>query len=95
MSIWRPDPTFYPSPKLAMAGPTEKYAYTALLRPDRTKPDAIGVVDSLSKGCSLFRWVLQLKEFTDPLHRGAGHGDVSFQGEPRLTVDGPGNSARQ
>ena len=27
MSIWRPDPTFYPSPKMAMDAPAEKLAY--------------------------------------------------------------------
>ena len=30
----RPDPTFYPSPKLAMEGPPEEFAYTALLSGD-------------------------------------------------------------
>lgn len=29
MSIWRPDPTFYPSPKMAMDAPAEKLAYVA------------------------------------------------------------------
>jgi len=24
MSMWRPDPTFYPSPKMAMQAPAEK-----------------------------------------------------------------------
>jgi selenium-binding protein 1 len=66
----RPDPTFYPSPKLAMAGPTEKYAYTALLRPDRTKPDAIGVVD-VARGSKTFGAVVHKIELThkgDELH---------------------------
>jgi len=26
MPLWRPDPTFYPSPKLAMHAPAEKLA---------------------------------------------------------------------
>ena len=30
MSLWRPDPTFYPSPKLAMQAPPEKLAYVAM-----------------------------------------------------------------
>jgi selenium-binding protein 1 len=66
----RPDPTFYPSPKLAMAGPTEKYAYTALLRPDRIRPDAIGVVD-LARGSQTFGKVVHKIELThagDELH---------------------------
>lgn len=46
MELWRPDPTFYPSPKLASAAPPEKLAYVALLNPTHTsRPDAIGVVD--------------------------------------------------
>jgi selenium-binding protein 1 len=46
MELWRPDPTFYPSPKLASAAPVEKLAYVALLNPTyKGAPDAIGVVD--------------------------------------------------
>ena len=41
----RPDPTFYPSPRLAMEAPVERIAYTALLSPDRSRPDALAVVD--------------------------------------------------
>ena len=41
----RPDPTFYPSPRLAIEGPVEKYCYTVMLSPDHSKPDAIAVVD--------------------------------------------------
>ena len=32
MSIWRPDPTFYASPKMAMDAPAEKLAYVASWR---------------------------------------------------------------
>ena len=46
MELWRPDPTFYPSPKLAAEAPPEKLAYVALLNPSHEgRPDAIGVVD--------------------------------------------------
>lgn len=46
MELWRPDPTFYPSPKLAGEAPPEKLGYVALLNPKFAgKPDAIGVVD--------------------------------------------------
>ncbi len=46
MELWRPDPTFYPSPKLASAAPPEKLAYVALLNPKHAgRPDAVGVVD--------------------------------------------------
>src|SRR5208282_5797020 len=46
MSLWRPDPTFYPSPKLAMQAPPEKLAYVAMLNANgKLRPDALGVVD--------------------------------------------------
>ena len=41
----RPDPTFYASPKLAMEAPPESFAYTLLLSPDFSKPDALAVID--------------------------------------------------
>src|SRR3954463_11716614 len=41
----RPDPTFYASPKLAMEAPAENFAYTLLLCPGSSKPDALAVVD--------------------------------------------------
>ena len=46
MPLWRPDPTFYPSPRLAMEAPAEKLAYVAMLNAGNgNKPDALGVVD--------------------------------------------------
>ena len=46
MPQWKPDPTFYPSPRLAMEAPSEKLAYVALLNPrPNGHGDAIGVVD--------------------------------------------------
>jgi len=43
---WRPDPTFYPSPRMAMEAPSEKLAYLALLNPKLAgKPDTLAVVD--------------------------------------------------
>ena len=45
MESLRPDPTFHPSPRLAMQAEPEHLAYTALLSPDRSRPDAIAVVD--------------------------------------------------
>jgi selenium-binding protein 1 len=41
----RPDPTFYPSARIAMEAPRERYAYVVLLCPDASKPDAVAVVD--------------------------------------------------
>ena len=46
MPLWRPDPTFYPSPTMAMQAPPEKLAYVAMLDANgNKKPDALGVVD--------------------------------------------------
>ena len=41
----RPDPTFHASPNLAMEAPQENVAYTLLLSPDFSKPDALAVID--------------------------------------------------
>ena len=40
-----PDPTFHASAKLAMHAPPEKLAYTVMLSPDFSQPDALAVVD--------------------------------------------------
>ena len=46
MATWTPDPTFYPSPKMAMEAPQEELAYVAIVSPpDSGKPDAVGVMD--------------------------------------------------
>ncbi len=45
MATWQPDPSFYPSPRMAAKPPAEKLAYVAAFDPDRKKPDAIAVVD--------------------------------------------------
>src|SRR5437764_13517082 len=46
MPLLKPDPTFYPSPRLAMQGPPEKYAFVAALNPPGSKlNDALLVVD--------------------------------------------------
>ncbi|HEX2250313.1 MAG TPA: selenium-binding protein SBP56-related protein [Gemmatimonadales bacterium] len=45
MAKLRPDPTFYPSAKQAAEAPPEELAYLAMLSPDHSRPDAIGVVD--------------------------------------------------
>jgi selenium-binding protein 1 len=53
MPRFTPDPTFYPSPTMAMEAPREQLAYVALLDPSKTRPDAIGVVD-VDKSSSSF-----------------------------------------
>ncbi len=45
MPLLTPDPTFYPSPSMAMTAPPETLAYLALINPGNGKPDALGVVD--------------------------------------------------
>jgi selenium-binding protein 1 len=45
MATVRPDPTFYPSAKQAAEAPAEELAYLAMLSPNGSRPDAIGVVD--------------------------------------------------
>jgi selenium-binding protein 1 len=46
MNLLRPDPTFYPSPRLAMQAPKERLAYVAMMNPThKGRPDAMGVVD--------------------------------------------------
>ena len=45
MATLRPDPTFYPSARQAAEAPHEELAYLAMLSPNASRPDAIGVVD--------------------------------------------------
>ena len=46
MAQWKPDPTFYPSPRLAMQGPAETLGYVAVFNPSKDgRADAMTVVD--------------------------------------------------
>jgi methanethiol oxidase len=46
MPFWKPDPTFYPSARLAMQAPAERHAFVAALNPKlKGSHDAICVVD--------------------------------------------------
>ena len=38
MPTWQPDPTFYPSPRMAMKAPPETLAYVAVIDPDGGRP---------------------------------------------------------
>jgi selenium-binding protein 1 len=61
MELWRPDPTFYASPKLAAQAPAEKFGYVALLNPNKDAvPDAIGVVDLDSTSSSYAKLIGQV-----------------------------------
>src|SRR5215470_9216218 len=42
---WTPDPSFYPSPRMAMKAAPETLAYVASFDPNRTVPDVLAVVD--------------------------------------------------
>ena len=46
MPFWTPDPTFYPSARMAMHAPPERHAFLATLNPTLTgAPDALCVID--------------------------------------------------
>src|SRR5262249_8271999 len=45
MATWTPDPTFYPSPRMAIKAPPEKHAYVAEFDPERRRPDRLAGVD--------------------------------------------------
>ncbi|MCG8349657.1 MAG: selenium-binding family protein [Chloroflexales bacterium] len=46
MPFWKPDPSFYPSPKMAMQAPPESFGYVVTLNTGRNeRPDALCVVD--------------------------------------------------
>jgi methanethiol oxidase len=71
MPSLKPDPTFYPSPKMAMQSPAEKLAYVALINPKKEgKPDAIGVVDLDPNSKSYGRQIAQtdMPHVGDELH---------------------------
>jgi selenium-binding protein 1 len=46
VALWKPDPTFYPSPRDAAAAPPEKLAYVAAFSRPAETPDAIAVLDT-------------------------------------------------
>ena len=68
---WTTDPTFYPSARLAMEAPRERYAYVAALAPDnKSRSDALLVVDVDSASQSYGKTVgrLDLPNIGDELH---------------------------
>ncbi|HTT77647.1 MAG TPA: selenium-binding protein SBP56-related protein [Candidatus Binataceae bacterium] len=48
MALWKPDPTFYPSPRMAAEGPREKLAYVVTFNPERSTGghDSLSVIDT-------------------------------------------------
>ena len=71
MPLLKPDPTFYPSPRLAMQAPPEKHAFVAALNPPDSKlNDALLVVDVDPKSHTYGQRVGEVKmpKFGDELH---------------------------
>ncbi|MEX2496019.1 MAG: selenium-binding protein SBP56-related protein, partial [Woeseia sp.] len=67
---WQPDPSFYPSPRMAMKAEAEKLAYVAAFDPERTQPDAMVVVD-VDPGSSSYSKIVGQVDMTnvgDELH---------------------------
>ncbi len=69
--LWRPDPSFYPSPRLAMQAPPERLAYVATVNPNPDgRPDALAVVDVEPRSSTYGQVVgrLELPYAGDELH---------------------------
>src|SRR6266511_2107451 len=69
--LLKPDPTFYPSPRLAMQAPPEKHAFVAALNsPGSELNDALLVVDVDPESSTYGQRVGEVKmpEFGDELH---------------------------
>jgi selenium-binding protein 1 len=65
MATWTPDPTFYPSPRMAVKAPAEKLAYVAEFDPTRKRPDAIAVVD-VEEGSATLGQIVGRTEMSGP-----------------------------
>ena len=71
MALWKPDPTFYPSPRMAMAAPPRNARLRRDLRPrTKSKPDALARVDLDPKSASYSQVVgrLEMPKIGDELH---------------------------
>src|SRR4029453_11371496 len=71
MPLLKPDPTFYPSPRLAMQAPAEKHAFVAALNPPGSKlNDALLVVDVDPESATYGQRVgeVRMPKFGDELH---------------------------
>ena len=70
MASLQPDPSFYPSPRMAEKAKPETLAYVAAFDPSRKKPDAIAVVDldPKSKSYSKIVGTVPMPNKGDELH---------------------------
>ena len=69
-TLLRPDPTFYPSPRLAGEAPVETLAYMVTFDPTRQSPDALVTLDT-APGSSTYGQVvnrLEMPNLGDELH---------------------------
>jgi methanethiol oxidase len=86
MATWTPDPTFYPSPRLATQAPPEKLAYVASFDPTRKRPDAMAVVDLDSESAGYGRIVGQTDlAVGDELHHFGWNACSSCLSDPTQT----------
>lgn len=70
MATWKPDPSFYPSPRMAVRAPAEKLAYVVMFDPERRRPDALAVVDVDAESSSYAKIVgrTAMPQVGDELH---------------------------
>ena len=70
MATWTPDPTFYPSPRMAVKAPPETLAYVVDFDPERKRPDRVTVVDVDSRSKSYAQIVgrVDMPGLGDELH---------------------------
>ncbi len=71
MAQWKPDPTFYPSPRMAMQAPQENLAYVAVFNPKKDgRADALTVVDLAPNSSSYGQIVgkVEMPKAGDELH---------------------------
>ncbi len=70
MVTWKPDPSFYPSPRMAMKAAPETLAYVAAFDPARAVPDELAVVDVDPKSASYGKIVntVAMPNVGDELH---------------------------
>jgi selenium-binding protein 1 len=68
---WKTDPTFYPTARLAMESPQERYAYVTAIAPDhKSRTDSLFVVDVGADSDSFGKVIgrIDLPDIGDELH---------------------------
>ena len=70
MDRWKPDPTFYPSARMAIQAPVETLGYVAMLNVGGKKADALGVVDLNPESSTYARLIgrVEMPNAGDELH---------------------------